>query len=147
MFKTILVPIDGSDHAEKAVSVAADLAGKYGAALHIITVMDSTELAPGLHRFAEAEHISGAEAQVATYISDRFLERAREIAQEGGAPSIETFVSMGNVQEKILEYAEKTGADLIVMGSRGLSDLKGLMLGSISHKIANSAPCTVITVR
>jgi nucleotide-binding universal stress UspA family protein len=147
MFKTILVPIDGSDHAEKAVSVAADLAGKYGATLHIITVMDSTELAPALHRFAEAEHISGAEAQVATYISDRFVERAREIAQEGGAPSIETFVSMGNVQEKILEYAKKTGADLIVMGSRGLSDLKGLMLGSISHKVANSAPCTVITVR
>jgi nucleotide-binding universal stress UspA family protein len=141
------VPIDGSDHAEKAVSVAADLAGKYGATLHIITVMDSTELAPTLHRFAEAEHISGAEAQVATYISDRFVERAREIAQEGGAPSIETFVSMGNVQEKILEYAKKTGADLIVMGSRGLSDLKGLMLGSISHKVANSAPCTVITVR
>ena len=147
MFKTILVPIDGSDHAEKAVSVAADLAGKYGATLHIITVMDSTELAPAVHRFAEAEHISGAEAQVATYISDRFVERAREIAQEGGAPSIETFVSMGNVQEKILEYAKKTGADLIVMGSRGLSDLKGLMLGSISHKVANSAPCTVITVR
>jgi nucleotide-binding universal stress UspA family protein len=147
MFKTILVPIDGSDHAEKAVSVAADLAGKYGATLHIITVMDSTELAPTLHRFAEAEHISGAEAQVATYISDRFVERAREIAQEGGAPSIETFVSMGNVQEKILEYAKKTGADLIVMGSRGLSDFKGLMLGSVSHKIANSAPCTVVTVR
>jgi nucleotide-binding universal stress UspA family protein len=147
MFKTILVPIDGSDHAEKAVSVAADLAGKYGATLHIITVMESTELPPGLHRFAEAEHISGAEAQVATYISDRFVERAREIAEEAGAPSIETSVSMGNVEDKILEYAKKTGADLIVMGSRGLSDLKGLMLGSISHKVANSAPCTVITVR
>ncbi|MEJ2121111.1 MAG: universal stress protein [Alphaproteobacteria bacterium] len=147
MFKTILVPIDGSDHAEKAVSVAADLAGKYGATLHIITVMESTELAPGLHRFAEAEHITGAEAQVATYISDRFVERACEVADEAGAKSVETAVVMGDIQDKILEYAEKVGADLIVMGSRGLSDFKGLMLGSVSHKIANSAPCTVVTVR
>jgi len=147
MFKTILVPVDGSDHAEKAVEVAADLAAKYGAALHIITVMENVELAPALRRFAEAEHIKGAEAQVATYISDRFVERAREVAVEGGAKTVETTVEMGNVQEMILAHAKKIGADLIVMGSRGLSDLKGLMLGSISHKIANSAPCTVITVR
>jgi nucleotide-binding universal stress UspA family protein len=138
MFKSILVPVDGSDHAEKAVADAS---------LHIMTVMESTELPRSLHRFAEAEHITGAEAQVATYISDRFIERAREVALEGGAKSIETAVAMGDVQDKILEYAKKTGADLIVMGSRGLSDLKGLMLGSVSHKIANSAPCTVITVR
>ena len=147
MFKVILVPIDGSDHAEKAVSVAADLAGKYDAELHIMTVMESTALPNGLHRFAEAEHITGGEAQIATYISDRFLDRAREVAKEEGAKSIETMVVMGDVQEKILEYAEKIGADLIVLGSRGLSDLKGLMLGSVSHKIANSAHCTVITVR
>ena len=147
MFKVILVPIDGSDHAEKAVSVAADLAGKYDAELHIMTVMESTALPSGLHRFAEAEHITGGEAQIATYISDRFLDRAREVAKEEGAKSIETMVVMGDVQEKILEYAEKIGADLIVLGSRGLSDLKGLMLGSVSHKIANSAHCTVITVR
>lgn len=147
MFKSILVPIDGSDHAEKAVSVAGDLAAKYGATLHIITVMESTELPQALHRFAEAEHITGAEAQVATYISDRFIERAREVADEAGAKSVETAVVMGDTQDKILEYAEKVGADLIVMGSRGLSDFKGLMLGSVSHKIANSASCTVITVR
>jgi nucleotide-binding universal stress UspA family protein len=147
MFKTILVPVDGSDHAEKAVSVAADLAGKYDAALHIITVMESTELPAPLRRYAEAEHIAGADAQVATYISDRFIERAREIAKEEGAKKIETTVTMGDVQEKILDYAKKVGADLIVMGSRGLSDFRGLMLGSISHKVANSAPCTVITVR
>jgi nucleotide-binding universal stress UspA family protein len=147
MFKVILVPIDGSDHAEKAVSVAADLAGKYDAALHIMTVMESTALPNGLHRYAEAEHLTGGEAQIATYISDRFVERAREIAKEEGAKSIETMVVMGDVQEKILEYADKIGADLIVLGSRGLSDFRGLMLGSVSHKIANSAHCTVITVR
>jgi nucleotide-binding universal stress UspA family protein len=147
MFKVILVPIDGSDHAEKAVTVAADLAAKYDAALHIITVMESTELAAPLHRFAEAEHITGGEAQIATYISDRFIERAREVATEEGAKSVKTSVEMGDTQKRILAYAEKVGADLIVMGSRGLSDFEGLMLGSVSHKIANSAPCTVITVR
>ena len=147
MFKTIVAPIDGSDHAEKAVAVAADLAGKYEAKLHIITVMASTELPGALHRFAEAEHLTGGEAQVATYINERFVARAREIAEEAGAKSVETAVTMGNAADKILEYAEKHDADLIVLGSRGLSNLAGLMLGSISHKIANAAPCTVITVR
>lgn len=147
MFKNIVVPVDGSDHAEKAVTVAADLAAKHGAKLHVITVMESTALPQALHRFAETEHLKGGEAQISTYIAERIVERAREIADAEGATEVAHAVVMGDTVKKILEYAEKNGADLIVLGSRGLSEFRELMLGSISHKVANLAPCTVITVR
>jgi len=58
----------------------------------------------------------------------------------------ENIVRMGSPADVILEEAERLGVDAIVMGSRGLSDVKGLLVGSVSHKVLHAAKCTVVTV-
>jgi len=58
-----------------------------------------------------------------------------------------SLIEDGDPAKRIIECAEKENADTIVMGARGLSDIEGLLLGSVSHKIAHLASCTVITVR
>ncbi len=64
-----------------------------------------------------------------------------------GAKRVETRVEFGDAAPVILATAKECGADLIVLGSRGLSDLRGLMMGSVSHKVANLAEVTVLTVK
>ena len=58
----------------------------------------------------------------------------------------EYIVRMGSPADVILEEAARVGVDAIVMGSRGLSDIKGLLVGSVSHKVLHAAKCTVVTV-
>lgn len=53
----------------------------------------------------------------------------------------------GEPAEQILETAKRTDVDLIVMATRGLSDIQGLVMGSVAHKVSHAAPCTVVTVR
>jgi len=74
------------------------------------------------------------------------IERATEAAREQGATRVETMIGQGDPARTILSEARRRGVDAIVMGSRGLSDLKGFVVGSVSHKVAHAAECSVITV-
>ncbi|HUO45666.1 MAG TPA: universal stress protein [Acidimicrobiia bacterium] len=56
-------------------------------------------------------------------------------------------VDSGDPAATIVRLAKEVGADLIVMGSRGLGSVAGLLLGSVSHKVGHAAPCAVLTVR
>ncbi|MCP4330516.1 MAG: universal stress protein [Alphaproteobacteria bacterium] len=174
MFKTILAATDGSDHADKAVGLASDLAAKYDAKLILLHVLLSGDRADQLRHWAEIENIVPARSgSIATALAEipmakapapgdgtEFLaQRASEqvgehltkacarLAREKGAKTVETVVAEGDPAKCILETAKKEGADLIVLGSRGLGDLKGLLLGSVSHKVSHLADCTCITVR
>lgn len=175
MFQTILVPTDGSEHAEKAVELATDIAEKYDAKVVFLYVVPGGPVSEDLLRMAEVEHvsISGASGAAQTiagipqgrfpanmlgrddeaarevheFVGQQALRRAESMARKKGATATETFMPSGNPAEVILDYADKQRANLIVMGSRGLSDLKGLLMGSVSHKVSHLAPCTCVTVR
>ena len=175
MFKKILCPTDGSDHSLKALDLAIDLAKKYDAALIVLHVPDRSGNIDALQRFAEieglAEHfnrekdrLSSLDYAIAmpedsafhhTEISPRLLveigqhiiDGARSRAQEKGLDNIDTRLEGGDPADRTLECIENEGVDCVIMGSRGLGDLKGLFLGSVSHKVANRAPCTCITVK
>ena len=75
------------------------------------------------------------------------MAAASKLAAEAGCDAVETVVRGGYPAEQILRYARQQKIDIIVMGSRGLSNLKGLLLGSVSHRVNNLAECTCITVR
>jgi nucleotide-binding universal stress UspA family protein len=175
--KTILVATDGSSHAEKAVALAADLAGKYDAKLLLVHVLLRGELAESLARMAEAEHLvdprggeldkavaaipegrfpasfiapSKREAtpyQVLRAVGEKILESAEAEAREHGAKRTETRIEDGDPVKRILAAAAESKADLLVTGARGLSDIKALVVGSVSHKLAHLAPMTCICVR
>ncbi len=174
MFKTILAPVDGSDHAAKAADLAVELAKAYGAKLILLHVTLQGEAPTQLRRLAEIEHLvqaapvepvpvanvpAGLGAALrgleenrqsqAIYqaLGQRILDIAERAARAGDVAEIETRLVVGDPTDQIIKAAEGSAADLIVMGSRGLGDLKGLLLGSVSHKVASLAPCTCITVK
>ena len=148
MVKKILLPLDGSDQAFKALDFASDLAEKYGAALLVLYVVTKHELPESVRQFAQVEHIEGPLNWIYDeVVAKNVLVEAQDRAQRKGVTSIETLIYDGNPAKLIVEVAGSKNADLIVMGTRGLSDIKGLFMGSVAHKVNQMASCTVVTVK
>ena len=141
MFKNILVPVDGSDHALHALDVACDLAQKYGAALHLVHAYPPIFI-EGMMSSNDIEAIIAVRAQA----GDAILRRAAEHIQ-GRVPDITTELREAPDADAILEEVETHHCDLIVMGTRGLGRLAGLLLGSVSQKVVQHAKCPVLLVR
>ena len=141
MFTNILVPVDGSDHALHALDVACHLAQKYGAVLRLVhayppistdSTMGGPDIEPLITRRTEA--------------GEAVLARARERIKDC-ALDITTELREAPDAEAILEEADVHHCDLIVMGTRGLGRLTGLLLGSVSQKVVQHAKCPVLLVR
>lgn len=176
MIKTIVVPTDGSEHAMKAVDLAADIASKYAARvvlLHVLlrdatpdqirTLTQGTDVPKDvldeldqLEQLPfEAASMAGMNAPVFVPAPPELLrtvagligEKARKAVAEKGVKDVELCIADGRPSEQILELADKEHADMIVMGNRGFGDFKGLLLGSVSHKVAHLSKCTCVTVK
>ena len=160
--QTILTPVDGSEHAKMALELGADLAAKCGAKLVVVHVSNIDEDVPdelfeaAEHEFAAAEdkgedtgvvpHHSRRH-RVLQYMGQMMLRDARGEAEARGVKQVDTILDYGDPALRVLHHADDVSADLIVMGSRGLGRLAELVLGSVSHKVFNLAPCSCITVR
>ncbi len=146
MIGKVLAAVDGSEAAWRALDFACDLAGKYGAVLVLVSVAPTLEVPEALKRFAEVEHIEARPADIYQTILENMLKSLRQKAQDAGVKEVRTRVEFGDPAKRILATAKDEQADVIVMGSRGLGELKGLLLGSVSHKVASLAPCACVTV-
>ena len=146
MSKTILVPVDGSEHSRKALEFAADLCKRYEGKLSLLHVLQSLPMDRTLVLGAAAItiHTTGKELED---IGAKVIDAARKLAAEHGVSDVEAQAVVGDPAREIVDRARAIGADMIVMGSRGLSDLSGLVMGSVSHKVTHLAPCTCISVR
>jgi nucleotide-binding universal stress UspA family protein len=80
-------------------------------------------------------------------IGDRLMSRARDRAQQKGVQTMQTVLEDGDPANTILRVAERLQVGMIFVGSRGLGDVKGLLMGSVSHKVAHLAECTCVTVK
>lgn len=176
MIKTILVPTDGSSHAKKALDLAADIAEKYDARiviLHILLRYTSASdievlcrenaMPDALAKKLEGLRKARLEMEVAAYepgpifmhipdgvlkdVGDLVIENARQRAESKGVKNIATQIVDGSPADKIIAVAEKENADMIVMGSRGLGNITGIFVGSVSHKVSNLSKCTCVTVK
>lgn len=132
----MLLAVDGSDHSAKAVPVAADIARKSNGE---VLVFHAREQA--IHRGGSWELESESDA-------NSLVERIRtELAAAGvKARSRTDRAPEGRAAKAILDVAEFEGSDMIVMGSRR-SDLAGLLLGSVTHKVIQLSHCTVVVAR
>jgi nucleotide-binding universal stress UspA family protein len=151
MMKKILVAIDGSDHAWKALDMAADLANKYDAELTVLHVVPYEPMPEELRKVATTEHmrIEEAEAQFHYQRSgygDKLTGEAMTRARNAGVQHVDAVCSEGGPSERILAIAAEREVDAIVLGRRGLGHLAGLLMGSVSHKVSNLAECACITV-
>ncbi len=146
MIKKILVAIDGSGHSDKALTFACDLAGKYDSELHLLHVVEIMTDAQIMVLGSAAVTIEPTYKQIKE-AGQKVLDAAQKTAEQQGCKSVTTQVESGPPAKHILEYAKDKQIDVIVMGSRGLSDFAGLLMGSVSHKVSHLAECTCVSVR
>jgi len=149
--KRILVAIDGSEPAWKALDWAGDLARLWGARVDLLHVVPPEPPPPGLAAFARAERIP-FEEELARWRSERLtgdelVRDGRERLLAKGVDAVETLVEEGSPAPAILATAERLGADLVVVGSRGRTGLVATLLGSVSKRVAEHARCSVLIVR
>ena len=145
--KRIVAAVDRSEASLRAVDVAADLAGRYGAELVLLTVgLDVGAPDPGMEAFAEMEHIREPLPTLELEALRDRLSPVRDRALEKGAQIVSMEAVAGDAAEQILEFATDDKADLIVLGSRGHGRLAGLLLGSVAQKVVALAHCPVLVV-
>jgi len=157
LISNIVVADDGSDHAVAAVEMAIDLTLKFGAILTIVHVLTHDHPPEEQQRLVEVEHLAGgvrsqtetaiAEERVITVLGEQIVKKAIDKAMKSGVENVSTSIRSGDYATRILDVAEEKNADMIVMGRRGLSNLKGLLLGSVSQKVSQRADCSVLTVK
>ena len=138
MIKNILVPVDGSEGADRAIENAVMLAETCGAKLNFLYVANINQLAINAV-------LSDAILDSVTKAGNVILDRALEMVPEGVAK--ESFSDTGSPAVVILDFAETNDIDLIVMGSRGLGVVKGVLLGSVSQYVVEQSKCPVLVVK
>jgi nucleotide-binding universal stress UspA family protein len=146
---TILVPLDGSKHARKALVFAADRLATTGDRVMLVHVMRDPASAifpPELLPYAEAGSIEPIEDNTMR-IGEALLREAHNELPEALRAKADIKVVFGEPADEIVRIAGEEGAEMVVMGCRGIGALEGLLLGSVSQKVAQTAPCTVVTVR
>lgn len=147
MFRHILCAVDGSAQSNRAVELAADLAARDGAKLTLIHVGHSTSPPEGLEAYLSMEFRNAPPAVAYDdAIGQRIVEDATAQARRGRSITPQGVVDRGDPAEAILAAAKRDQVDCIVMGRRGHGRLAGLLLGSVSSKIAQLATCTTILV-
>lgn len=147
MFTHILVPVDGSAEAAKALEVAAVLAQAGDAQLTLLHVAASREVPDSMKRFIESEHLLDSDRAAFAVVGERILQDAVEQVQDHTLAKLESELDEGDPATRILAFAKENAVDCIVMGSRGLGLLKGMLMGSVSYKVNHLAHCSVILVR
>ena len=147
MSKKILVPIDGSEQAFKAIDIAAELAYNGNVEVVLLNVVGREQIPETIRRFARVEHVDDPpEWKYEQLVAAGVLKAGQQRARSKGIQTIDTRVRHGDPAKAIVEAASDTSIDVIVMGNRGLGSIKGLAIGSVSQKVSHLAPCSVITV-
>ena len=143
MFEHITVAVDGSPHADLALTHAFDLAKKYGSELTILAVAPLVPI-----------YVATAEPYVPTELVESegkyyrgVVDAAVARAQKEGLTRVSGVCLEGVIVDEILAFIERHPAELLVMGSRGLSTAKRLLLGSVSEAVLHHVGCPILIVR
>jgi nucleotide-binding universal stress UspA family protein len=136
MFESILLAVDGSGPSNRAVGTTLDLATKLGSEVIVVHVRERES--------GRLDYEPTASDRAAELVD----ETVRKVKDAGVSARGEVHSAVfGRAARAILEVANESGASMVVMGSRGLSDLAGLVMGSVTHKVLHLAHCPVLVVR
>ncbi len=148
LIKKILVALDGSKSADRALDFALDLATKYSAEVVLISVFDAPSvslLAPGIV-FVPTSTVKYLE-ELGDFHEKVLSEALKKAKKLKAGLKVSKKLLQGRAADKIVETAKEGGFDLIVIGSRGLGGIKEFFLGSTSHRVADEAPCPVLIAK
>jgi nucleotide-binding universal stress UspA family protein len=146
MYSSIIVGTDGSQTAGKAVTRAADLAATSSASLLIVSAF--RPVPPERLRNEK----TGAPEDLSYVVNsredvDHLLSVARKLAESRGASNVKTEAVDSGPSEALIDTAARIGADLIVVGSQGMTGAKRLLLGSVPNRVAHHSPCDILIVK
>jgi nucleotide-binding universal stress UspA family protein len=143
MFKKILVALDGSDHADHALDFALGIAEKYSSDLVLLSVYNF----PVSCYYAPPEVMKDCLDDQKTQHEKVVTTALNKVKKNKPDLKVSVKVVHGRPAEKIIEASEEGNFDVIVMGSRGLGGVKEFLLGSVSDRVADHAPCPVLIVK
>ena len=145
MFQRIVVGTDGSNTASEAVRQAIEVAKSLGASLEVVSAFEPV---PQDRLREESSEIPGDIAYAVGPREDvnQVLEAAAGSAREAGLEA-NTHAREGDPADAILDVAEETKADLVIVGNKGMTGARRFLLGSVPNKISHHAPCSVLIVR
>ncbi len=144
-YRRIVVGTDGSETATKAVEHAARLAASVGAALIAVTAYDPHPTGLDRDRASAPEDVKWR--ITASGLADDRAQDAVQLARKAGVTEARAISEAGTAAEALLEVADRRRADLIVVGSRGMSSPGRFLLGSVPNAVSHHAPCDVMIVR
>lgn len=140
----ILVPVDFSEHSARALDCAKTLAQKFGASLHLLTVVPDPFVLPdpGPWYVPLPESYAEGLGQDAESHLRGLLTTAEQTQLRA-----KSAVAFGDPYREILDYVKRASIDLIVMGTHGRGGVAHALMGSVAEKVVRTAPCPVLTVR
>ncbi len=145
MFGTIVVGTDGSETATEAVRQAVALAGAVGAKVQVVSAYEPVSPQRLREEYAQVPADLQWRVNPRAHV-DATLGAAAEVAADAGV-EVETHARQGDPADAILDVAEETGADLVVVGNKGMTGARRFLLGSVPNKISHHAPCSVLIIR
>jgi len=141
-FRKILVPIDFSKHSEAALTLAIELAREGGGSVHLFHAYELPAAIGMSYGIAIPQAVWDGVQEAARQRLDECFARVRAAGLSGAS-----HLAAGPAADAITQAAAAEKADLIVMGTRGLTGLKHVLLGSVAERVLRTAPCPVLTLK
>lgn len=143
----ILLAVDGSEHSMSAATLAGEISFRFGIPVDVLNVVpEGMPVVPGaVHEYAQLEHVHVTQRELLKSVGSDVVAVAAMKVKEAGGDVAALEVLIGSPASGIVTYADESGADCIVMGRRGLGDFKGLLMGSVTHRVGHLTELTLIT--
>jgi len=138
LYMNILVPLDGSKHSEKVLLHACDMAKNYRSRLILLYVVEKSIPINLLDR---KEYL-----KILREFGNKVLIKGKKITTQKGIDS-KIIVKEGNIASEVVKLAKKEQCNLIIVGSKGIGATARFFLGSVSSKLANNSPCSILIVK
>ena len=140
--KNVVVGVDGSDQSERAAGVAAEIARKHGARLHLITVVRPPE---GWWGVVGSPPPADALAASMEHAQRTVLDQALKHLDARGIDLVSS-EEVGDPSSALIDYCTRVAADLLVVGRRGAGMVERIVLGSVADRLAHHSPCSLMIV-
>ncbi|MEM7168942.1 MAG: universal stress protein [Pseudomonadota bacterium] len=146
MFAKILVAVDGSEVSSRVLDAAIAMAQKFDAQVSLLHVVREMQLPKNLGLMQEYEAVNRQRHDLLNSVGEQIINQATRTTESKGVSVAGSDIGTGDPATAIIKQADKVGADLIIIGSRGLGEVEGMLLGSVSRKVSNTAkvPCLII---